>query len=361
MKCMWNNQISTQKESGFSLVELMVSVVVFMIFMGSVYGLMKIGTIQKTSATIQTDVIKNARLSLNTIGRDAVNAGFGYSRVGGYVPDNVLNLRIGSPADAGPEHDLITAIITGNDLNPNSLLTTGNTDVMSFLYRNMDFNLGQPVRIVSAANFSSSGVVLTTMPGEAVNIRQFDLFLVSDGTRTALAIVTGPPVGDVVKFQIGAADPLGINAPYSGTVNTRSKLVACDPGASPPLVNECMDYSLRVTAKKINWVKYYVALDGTLMRVTFANNTGAVAADQIQTQPIAFNVQNFQVKYLLRDGSVTDDPSAGGTTQSKLNDVVQADVTITARVQAEENGVTVDNIVQIKSTFSTKNLSYDNS
>ncbi len=314
-------EIRSTSQGGFSLIELMVSMVVFLIFMGAVYGLLKIGTIQKSSASAQTDVVKNARLSLNTIGRDAVNAGFGYSRIGGYAPDNILNARLGLPNDAGAEHDLITAIIAGNDVNTNTLLTSGNTDVISFVFRDTDFNDGKPVKMISAANYASTGVTVTTTAGQAVNVRPYDLFLVADCCRTALALVTATPGGDILRFQDGSADPLGINQKYTGTTNTISKLAG-------------MDYSTTgsgTSAKKVIWVKYHVTSDGTLMRTTFGNNTGNPASEQIQSRPIASNVKDFQVKYLLRDGTVSDDPSVGGTNQANFNSVVQIDVTVHVR------------------------------
>lgn len=344
-----NKKTSNVNQLGFSLIELMVSVVVFTIFMGAIYGLLKIGTIQKTTASAQTDVIKNARLSLNTIGRDTVNAGLGYSRIGGYAPDNILNPRLGLPNDPGPEHDLITAVIAGNNINPNTLLPSGNTDVVSFVFRDMSFNGGQTVKMIGATDFGGNGVTLTTAAGQAVNVRPFDLFLVADCCRTSLAMVTSTPGGDILRVQDGAADPLGVNLKFTGTVNTQSKLATMDYGSS----------SSGTSARKVIWVKYHVTSDGTLMRTTFGNNTGQPAASQIQLQPIASNVQNFQVKYLLRDGTVTDDPSAGGTNQTNFNNVVQLDVTITALVETTENGAKIKNLIQIKSTFSTKNLGYD--
>ncbi len=344
------------RESGFSLVELMVSIVIFLIFMSAIYGLMRMGSMMKTSASGQTEVIKNTRLSLNTIGRDAVNAGYGYSRIGGYAPDNILNLRLGIPADAGAEHDLVTAIVAGNDINTNTLLPSGKTDVISFIYRDTNFNIGKPVSVTGASDFGGNGVTLTTLAGHTAYTNPFDLFLISDGSRTALGLVTAVPSGNTLTLRTGGTDPLRVNMPYTGTVNARSKLVAC----SSPGDTSCMDYtSSNATAKKIVWVSYSVTNDGTLIRTTFGNNTGRPAAEQIQIQPIATNVQNFQVKYLLRDGTVSDDPSNGGLNQEMMNSVVQIDVTVTAKIEVVENGVTINNLVEIKSTFSTKNLSYD--
>ena len=347
----------SKSEAGFSLNELLISMVIFMIFMAAVYGLLLIGNMQKTTVNTQIDVIKNVRLSLNTIGRDAVNAGLGFSRVGGFAPDNITNLRLGIPADADTTHDLITAVIAGNEINDNLALTAGKTDVISFAFRDLEFNNGAPIKLTAAASFGANGVTITTAAGETVNSKPYDLYLISDGTRTALGTVTAVPVGgQTLVFEAGAADPLGINGLYSGPIDTRSKLVSCLDFASG-----CMDYTT-ATAKKVNWISYRLSIDGVLIRTVFGNNNAApipLAADQIQTQPIAYNIQNLQVRYLLDDGTVSDDPSNGGINPSALNKVVQIDVVISARYTITENGVTLNKVVDLKSTFSTKNLNYD--
>lgn len=344
-------------EAGFTLNELLISIVVFMIFMSAVYGLLRIGNIQKTTTNSQTDVIKNARLSLNTIGRDAVNAGLGYSRVGGFAPDNITNSILGIPADADTTHDLITAVISGNEVNTNLALSTGNTDVISFAFRDLEFNGGAPIKLTGAADLGGNGISITTAAGGTANSKPYDLYLISDGTRTALGLVTAVPGGgQTLTFQSGSADPLGINGLYSGPTSSRSKLVSCLDFAAG-----CMDYTT-ATAKKVDWISYRVSVDGVLIRTIFGNNNAAavpLATDQIQTLPIAYNIQNLQIKYLLDDGTVSDDPSNGGTTPDALNKIVQIAVTISARYTVTENGAPIDKVVNLNSTFSTKNLSYD--
>ncbi len=345
---------TNNKEAGFSLIELTVSIVVFMIFISAVYGLLKIGNLQKTTVGKQTEVIKSARLSLNTIGRDAVNAGYGYSKSGGLVPDNLTNLRMGLTADVNVSHDTLTAIVSGNDINTNTLLPTGSTDVVSFAYRDITFNSGDPITLVSAADFGSNGVTVTTVAGDTANSSVYDLYLISDGARTTLGLVTAVST-NTLTFETGSADPLGINLPYNGSVDSRSKLRSC----SSPIENGCFDYSNIVSAKKVNWVSYSVNSAGTLIRTSFGNNTGQSAADQIQIQPIAYKIQNFQARYLMRNGTISDDPSAGGTTPTNLNNVIQIDVVISARVDIEVDGRRTQKIVDLRSTFSTKNLNYD--
>jgi prepilin-type N-terminal cleavage/methylation domain-containing protein len=351
-----NLKASRVREAGFSLLEMMIAMIIFLIFMGAVYGLLRIGNIQKSSVNTQTEIIKNIRLSLNTIGRDAVNAGLGYSRVGGFVPDNLTALRMNLPLDADTGQDLITAVISGNEINDNLALDAGKTDAVSFAFRDLNFNNpdpvnkanGDPLKLTAAADLSGSGVSITT----AVNVtdisRRYDLYLISDGTRTALGMVTAVSGGGTtLEFQTG--DPLGINELFAGaSADTTSKLVG-------------MNYPA-VTAIKVNWISYRVSEDGVLMRTIYGNNnsgTAPTAAEQIQMQPVAYDIQNMQIKYLLTDGTLTDDPSNAGNNQGRLNDVVQITVTISARYSTTENGVTINRVVDLNSTFSTKNLSYD--
>lgn len=343
------------KEAGLSLVELMVSLAVFMIFISAVYGVLRLGSIEKTTINSQTEVIKNLRMSLNTIGRDAINAGLGYTRVGGYVPDNFTNTRMSLASDGNTAHDLLTGVISGNNINSNdSLPASQKTDVISFAARDMTFNGGLPIELINAATYGSNGVTISTATGAAANAKPYDLYLISEGTRTALALATSVPNSNTIRFETGTVDPLGINMLYTGSTDNRSKLVSCASYS-----DECMDYTNRVTAKKVRWVSYSVTADGTLVRTTFGNNTDAPANQQIQQQPIAYNILNLQIKYLLADGTLTEDPSNNNTNQTQLNSVVQIDVTVSARVRVTEGGVNIDKVVDLNTTFSTRNLAYD--
>ena len=263
---------------------------------------------------------------------------------------------MGLPADTGNEQDLIPPIISGDQINSNNFLSPSEkTDVVSFLFRDITFNAGNTIRFTDAADNGGNGVTITTPANGAVNARPFDLYLISDDARTALGLVTSVPNNNTIVFATGTADPLGVNAPYSGASQVHSRLRKC----SSPTENDCFDYSNIVSAKRVTWVSYSVNADGTLVRTLYGNNTGQPASEQIQVQPIAYNVQNLQVRYLLRDGTLTDDPSSAGNTQQNLNNVVQVDVTVTTRVRIQENNMDEIKIINLNSTFSTKNLDYD--
>src|SRR5262245_3075574 len=117
----FHNNLRNRSQSGFSLLEMLVAVVIFMIITGAVFGLLQVGRIDGNRANRRSDMLKNARTAMHLIGRDALNAGLSYHQSGAIVPDNFLSTRLGVPTDADSERDTLTSIITGNNLFTNSI------------------------------------------------------------------------------------------------------------------------------------------------------------------------------------------------------------------------------------------------
>ena len=130
------NLVNPAKKSqmGFSLLEMMVSIVIFLIVTGAIYGLLQISRIDRNRSSRRSDMMKNARTAVHLIGRDVLNAGLGYHRRGAVVPDNFISTRLGVPTDANVDRDILTSIVVGNNINTNSLNTdtTVRTDLISF-------------------------------------------------------------------------------------------------------------------------------------------------------------------------------------------------------------------------------------
>src|SRR3982751_3411506 len=87
------------RQSGFSLLELLIAMVIFMIVTGSIYGLLSLGRYDRNRSSRRTDVLKNARVAVHMIGRDVLNAGLGYHRRGAMAPDNFNSSKLGVTAD----------------------------------------------------------------------------------------------------------------------------------------------------------------------------------------------------------------------------------------------------------------------
>jgi len=335
-------------ERGFSIVEMIVAMVLFMIIVGTIYGLLQIGLIDRNRASRRSDVLKNARAAMHLIGRDALNAGLSYNKNGAFVPDDFISTRLGTPVDSDTERDVLTSILGGNDLffdilNPD---TNARTDLIAFAYRDSDFNGGNVISLnnAAAAPAAPATVRLQSASGEARNAKGFDLYLVESDSSQVAVMATGLPSTSTIDIAPG--DPLGINQPLNGTGTGISLLQKC----TPTITENCTNYVASV--KRFFWVSYKVKSDGTLVRTTFGNNTSAPASEQIQEMPVAYNIEDFQVRYVLEDGNTTDSPS-------DFNLVRQ--ITVTIKVQATENDEQLDrpDSITLTGTFSARNLEYD--
>jgi hypothetical protein len=420
----------SNSESGLSAVELLISITIFLIVIASVYGVLKIGNLSRTNINSRSENIKNVRVALNTIGREAVNAGLGYNRIGGTVPDDFTNENFGLPADADNTDDLLTAISTGVNISESDFSKNGEkNDVVAFAFRDFQFNDGFPL-IINDVQVKDDKLVLKTPDGACANCRAFDLFLIETGDGRQAVILSTDIINNNQIVLDNKRDPLYINYGKKGKsgknpqkavddaikkladaqekltreladlvkeqlkgdpkkiadaqkkVNEAQQAVAtaqqvlADAQAilsgggitsgspvkkcTPSVTTSCLNYGItQITAKKIYLVSYSVTADGTLMRTTFGNNTGADSDEQIVRQPIANGVRSFKLKYLLEDGTTTSDPSVLNTQKERCNNIVQIDVSLVVESDANEGGSSNQNLITLTSTFSTRNLKYD--
>lgn len=358
-----NQNLQFNWEKGFSLLELLVSMVIFLIVITTIYGLLQVGLIDKNRSSRRADVLKNARAAMHLIGRDALNAGLSYNKSGAMVPDGFISTRLGLPVDADTERDLLTGVIGGNDLFTNILQDDPSlkTDLIAFAYRDVTFKNGNVVSLnnAAAAPSAASTVRLQTKTNDAANSSAYDLYLLESDSSQVAIMTTAIPNSSAI--DIAPNDPLGINQPLDGAGIDGSLLKKCDA----VVVENCTTYV--ASLKRFFWVAYKVKSDGTLVRQLFGNNTGAGAATQIQEMPLAYNVQDLQFRYVLEDGTVTDNPSAGADNVAGTADDRPADfnlvrqIIVSIKVQSVENDEQTNQLetVTLTSTFSTRNLEYD--
>ncbi|NNE67018.1 MAG: prepilin-type N-terminal cleavage/methylation domain-containing protein [Pyrinomonadaceae bacterium] len=350
-------------QSGFSLIEVLVAMVIFLIVTGAIYGLLSIGSVSKNRSSRRTNILKNARAAVHLIGRDALNAGLGYHQQGAIVPDDFLSTNFQLPADADTERDILTAVVAGNDLFTNDLQssTTERTDFVAFAYRDLDYFNGSASSIDDTVNVSSNPdwTRLETKTNHTSDMNQHDLMLIESDSSQVAVMVSSVLPND--RFDIRPGDPLGLNLPHDGTGSGGSLLKKC----TPTVTEHCTTYL--ASAKRFFLVSYKVKQDGTLVRTLYGNNAGAPASEQVQERPLAYNVKDLQFTYLLSDGTVTDDPAAGpdgivGTVDDRPNDFnLIRQFTVSLEVQSTEldEQTGQPELIRLSATFSVRNLQYD--
>jgi prepilin-type N-terminal cleavage/methylation domain-containing protein len=356
---------SNANQKGFSILEVLVAMVIFLVVTGSIYGLLQIGRIDRNRSSRRSDVLKNARVAVQLIGRDALNAGLGYNRIGALTNDDFLSTTFGIDPDDDDERDFITSVIPGDDLNPNNL-GTNQTDFIAFCARDMDYNGGDLLNLQSVSNVGTTPVVRTQLSNgaTAAGVEEHHLYLIeSDTGQTAVMVTADPTVGD--RISAAPTDPLGINQPYGVAGQGGTVLRPC---ASTSDTN-CTTYV--ATLKRFSITSYHVDPDGSLIRRTYGNNTtGVVPADQIQQQVLAYNVQDLQIEYVLADGTVTNSPTIASpgpdndwdteanNVADQANLIRQINISITVLATERDEQTTNADSITLRATFSTRNMEY---
>ena len=356
---------SEKSQKGLSIIELLITLTVFLIAVGAIFGVMRIAIIQRNTTSNRTDQLRSARVSVDFIRRDAINAGFGFHRTGGNVPDNMANSLFGIPGDSDTERDLMTAIVAGNNVSTNSINpdTNARMDTVAFFSRDPYFNPPDPsasptptpvsndevakngrlIKFLRAKNTSTT-VYVETDNEAAKNCRVNDLYLLESdsGLTQVLGMATAVSGNNKISFAIG--DPLGLNQSATGTGENKNLLMTETGGG---------------IIKKVNLISYSVTNDGILVRQRYGNQTGA---NQIERRELVYGVSDFQVKYLMEDGKVVDNPSNnhnGRTNQQIMNNVVQIQVSITIVPNYNGSQDVPGKPLTIKEYISTRNLRYE--
>lgn len=344
--------------------EAMISMVIFLIVTTSIYGLLQIGRVDRNRSSRRSDILKNARVAVHLLGRDALNAGLGYHRRGAVVPDNFLSNRLGLPADADTERDMLTSIIAGNNLFSNDLEPDPNvkTDIIAFAFRDVDFNNSSTIELKNVSSPTGSPSIARLQTNSSLttaNAKKYDLYLIE--SDTSQVAVSASLIPNSTGMDIAPNDPLGINQAFDGINENGSMLRKCTSSAD----ENCTTYL--ASLKRFFWVSYKVKQDGTLVRIVYGNNRDGTAAEQIQEFPLAYNIEDLQFRYVLEDGTVTDNPIVGadglpGTADDRPDDFnLIRQITVTIKVLAPENDEQTGKpeSLTITSTFSARNLEYD--
>lgn len=354
-------------EKGFSIVELLIAIVIFLIVTASIYGLLQVGRIDRNRSSRRSDIMKNARVAIHLIGRDALNAGLGYNRVGGLAPDDWVSTTFAFPTgDDNDVHDFITSVMARNDINANDL-GPNQTDFIAFCSRDMGFNDSDLLYLDSVRDHGDPSIpsVQTRDPaalagvGASVN----HLYLVESPTTQVAVMATEIPDDDHIVAAPG--DPMGLNQALNGTGWDASVLRACVDADD----QFCTDYV--ATLKRFSIVSYRVRQDGTLVRTTYGNNVdGTTPADQMDEQPLAYNVQDLQIEYVLSDGTVTDAPTTASpgpdndwntdadNIADQINLIRQINIRITVLSTETDEQSGRPEAITLTATFSTRNMEY---
>ncbi|MFY9224503.1 MAG: prepilin-type N-terminal cleavage/methylation domain-containing protein [Blastocatellia bacterium] len=204
------------KESGFSLIELLVATALLLVILGPLLSFMKSAQLLRSTSYKLTDVEQNARAALVLIGRDLQNAGYNFTPSIDTSGSNLLTPLLGTGSQAVSN---LYPIIPGNNINlvetVNSAgaTVTNATDQITMVYTNQIFNNGLPL----TGTINASGSQFTLIPGLSLNgqatLYEGNFCVLNAGQDSAIGIVTSTTGTNRINFQSGGKDIYNLNRP----------------------------------------------------------------------------------------------------------------------------------------------------
>lgn len=246
-----------QRQRGFSLVEVLVSVAIMLVVMGATLSALSDAMHANEAVTSMADLQDNLRAGMNLMVRDIVQAGSGIPIGGIPIPyTNTANnptgapvpLPINRPSPPGqtytfPVQSTITDLTTGYQLGPTQL--GQKTDMITVIYgdNTLPWSTMAPVNSTAAPNCVNGSIAATqvkfdtTTAGCAtagvtagnVSVSTGDLLMLSNSLGNVLVEVTSIG-GNAANFIAGDALDLNGQAAASGTI----KQIESNPNAVPP-------------------------------------------------------------------------------------------------------------------------------
>jgi len=343
-------QTASSKQSGFSLVELLIVFSVMLILAGAAVMLMK-GSIMVSMSTYEmTDSQENLRTAQEYISRDLIVAGDGLR---GF---NNICVR----------KNFVTGFLT---LNPNT--SSCGTNMVNIPLVESDNNV--PASTTVALTTPAVTVRSTPALTDRINILQID----TDFTPITLAATAIPangstirvPLSDLPSFQAGEiyfiVSSVGATFGTITSIDNSTRKLSFATGdayglnnaaAGGPISTIAKAGTLPTSIRRMRIIHYYIDQNGLLVRRLFGVNGGLGHTDSV----IAEHVAGLQFRYILDlpgIGGLYDQPVHQLSSPTEEAAVRQVEVTVTTETaHALANGS--KQLTSMTSVTSVRNLQF---
>jgi len=299
-----------KREAGFSLIELMVSIVVTLVIMAATLGLFQSALQNNQSSQQLSNMNGNLRSALNLMTRDLLQAGQGIPTGGVTLPSGTGCVAVNRPVPVGTAtfsygcldaatNPNLPAVIPGNALGPEvpdtPPATPGNlgspnlswvpspgpeSDIISMMYQDNTLITGSfvnaaiftPNYLITLTNASMTFSNATAITGGNNTVNVGDIFLVTGSTASGpisryVVVTTMTPGSQTVGIANGAADPFKLNqqgTAASGTIadlnngGTSFGLSCPQPGALPNPYGATVPAACLFYAQRVLMISYWL-------------------------------------------------------------------------------------------------------
>jgi len=348
--------------TGFTMIELLISLALSLIILGSTVQLFKSGVETSTLISQRTELQQNARAAINLISKDVSMAGAG-------IPPGGIQLASGGTATASkygcdqagtcyvvnhqyPTGNYMYGIIPGpNNGVQNGVVipaTGGSADSITVAYVDYGFPLFQyTCSVTTATTISVTPPVPAPVPplpapnAPGVGLQLGDLVMVSTNVGTVITEVT---TASATTVTLGSPDSLNINE-IGGAIGNLGYIKSTSPG---PI--NCAAYRVFV-------VTYYiqVPVNGQAPRLMRQVNglSPVPVADDIIGMTVSYDLFNDTTG--LNNAEQRDPLSIAGVTPNQIRKV---NISVTAQSLAQDGSKSQS--LQLATSISARNMSFRN-
>jgi len=311
-----------KKNSGFTLIEIMVAIGITMVAMSAAVLMFRDSTKANFNVTQTSDMSDNMRAGLNLVVQDLIQTGTGIPTGGISIPNTqnaagcntgakvnrppaVLNLKFTGPnaANAGC-NVILPAIEPGNALGPTVTSPDGTSgppsDIITIMYA--DNTLAMDAKAINGASCPGGSITATgssitfdsacvTIGGAGIPVNSGDLLMIYNGNQPNGVLQTVTSVaGQVLNFASG--DAFNLNgrtaSETAGTIKQLQNLTAGVPNGTYPATS----------CTRVWMITYFLdtTTDPKHPRLMRAVNFNA-------PQPVAETFENLQFAFNFADGT----------------------------------------------------------
>lgn len=316
-------------ESGFSLIELMIVMIVMSIIMVAVFSLMK-SSLNVSNATYElTDTRENLRIAHEYINRDIVNVGYelnDYTKI--QVPRtfvlDYLAKNITPTSDPANSFgvDYINLGLVSSDVDPGAVVVKDsnpatnvldNTDRITMLRRDPTFIIALP-----AGKITGYGATVT-MPydPDGKQLKVGEIYFFTSGTGTGFGKITAiNTAGATTTVSFSSTNSYGLNKPVAG-----GPIQVVGAGNAAGVSTQT------VNMRRAFITHYYVNSKNELMKREFG-----VAGSGFTENLVAEHIKGLSFRYILgknNTNGTVQQPVAQLTSWAQQDAVRQIEIKIT--------------------------------
>lgn len=308
--------VDPERERGFTLVELLVSMGITTVILGATMAAMLDATKANDTAIQMTGLNNTLRTAMDLMVRDMMQVGQGLpaGRVIGLPNGNADPILLPGPPgtayqldgpsfcppdpnDPNPDTlcEQMSAIIPGPGLGPQLGENGTPTDMMWIIAADSAFERVPLIRFSPNGRFIEITPTVNITDGGPDDVHPGDLIMLTKGSASILLQVTEVN-GQELKFSNGDSINMNQSASYNGTMHSMAAYAPPDNDAQGRIYTE---------ASRIRMTSYYIDAVTNPVRprlVRRMNNGDPYTFDNTLGTVVAFDIENLQITYDIADG-----------------------------------------------------------